>query len=223
MYIEVEEVQKYYREGDKQQLILKQVNLSIAKGEFVVLLGASGSGKTTLLNLMSAIDAPDSGRIRIDNQAIESLDEQQKTLFRRHHIGFVFQFFNLIPTLTVAENLQFPLELCGQWGSKSQAEIEKFLQQLGIGDKYHYYPEQLSGGEQQRVAIARALIHRPKLLLADEPTGNLDDQTGEQVLDLLQQLAKQNQMTLLVVTHSLAVAERADRILHLKQGRIVPG
>jgi len=223
MYIQLNHLKKTYSEGDKKHQILRDVNLSIAKQEFVVLLGSSGSGKTTLLNLISAIDTPDSGEIIIDQQKIAAFNEQQKTMFRRYNIGFVFQFFNLIPTLTVAENLQFPLELCGKLNAGSRSELEFLLQKLGIEEKQNQYPEQLSGGEQQRVAIARALIHRPKLLLADEPTGNLDDQTGEQVMDLLQDLARLYEMTMLVVTHSLSVAERADRVLHLKQGRIVPG
>jgi putative ABC transport system ATP-binding protein len=223
MYIQLKQIKKTYTEGEKQHLILSDVNLSIAKGEFVVLLGASGSGKTTLLNLISAIDTPDNGDIIIDKQSINVLDEHQKTLFRRESIGFIFQFFNLIPTLTVAENLQFPLELNGKLNHQTQAELEFLLNKLGIRDKQNSYPEQLSGGEQQRVAIARTLIHRPKLLLADEPTGNLDDSTGEQVMDLLQELAKLYDMTMLVVTHSMAVAERADRVLQLKQGRIIQG
>jgi len=223
MYIQLKQIKKTYTEGEKQHLILSDVNLSIAKGEFVVLLGASGSGKTTLLNLISAIDSPDNGAIIIDQQSIDLLNEHQKTLFRRESIGFIFQFFNLIPTLTVAENLQFPLELNGKLNRQTQAELEFLLNKLGIRDKHNSYPEQLSGGEQQRVAIARALIHRPKLLLADEPTGNLDDRTGEQVMDLLQELAKLYDMTMLVVTHSMAVAERADRVLQLKQGRIIQG
>jgi len=223
MYIQLKQLKKTYGEGDKQHTILHDVNLDIEKGEFVVLLGSSGCGKTTLLNLISGIDLVDSGEICIDKQIIGRLNEKQRTLFRRHYIGFVFQFFNLIPTLTVTENLQFPLELCAKLNSDTQAELDFLLDKLGIADKQNSYPEQLSGGEQQRVAIARALIHRPKLLLADEPTGNLDDGTGEQVMALLLELAKMYDMTILLVTHSLAVANLADRVLHLKQGRIVAG
>ncbi len=184
------------------------------------LVSSPGSGKTTLLNLISGIDLPDQGEIIIDGEKINILNDQQRTLFRRHQIGFVFQFFNLIPTLTVLENLQFPLELCGMMTADKMQELQQLLERLGLKDKASRYPEQLSGGEQQRIAIARAMIHHPKLLLADEPTGNLDDRTGTQVLSLLLELAAQQAMTLLVVTHSQAVADKADRMLYLKNGQI---
>jgi putative ABC transport system ATP-binding protein len=220
MYIELNNITKSYQEGDKQHHILEGIHLGIPQGEFVALLGPSGSGKTTLLNLISGIDLPDQGEIIIDGEKINTLNDQQRTLFRRHQIGFVFQFFNLIPTLTVIENLQFPLELCGIMTADKIQELKQLLDSLGLKDKAYRYPEQLSGGEQQRIAIARAMIHHPKLLLADEPTGNLDDRTGEQVLSLLLELAAQQAMTLLVVTHSQAIADKADRILYLKNGQI---
>lgn len=220
MYIELNNVSKSYQEGEKQHQILKGIHLGIPQGEFVALLGPSGSGKTTLLNLISGIDLPDQGEIIIDEKQINTLNDQQRTLFRRHQIGFVFQFFNLIPTLTVIENLQFPLELCGMMTPNKMQELKQLLARLGLKDKAYRYPEQLSGGEQQRIAIARAMIHHPKLLLADEPTGNLDDRTGTQVLSLLLELAAQQAMTLFVVTHSQAVADKADRMLYLKNGQI---
>jgi putative ABC transport system ATP-binding protein len=220
MYIELKKVSKSYQEGDKQHQIFKDITLSISQGEFVALLGPSGSGKSTLLNLISGIDLPDQGEIIIDGEKINTLNEQHRTLFRRHQIGFVFQFFNLIPTLTVIENLQFPLELCGIMTSDKMQEVKHLLESLGLFDKAYRYPEQLSGGEQQRIAIARAMIHQPKLLLADEPTGNLDERTGTQVLSLLLEQAAQQLMTLLVVTHSQVVADKADRILYLKNGQI---
>ena len=220
MYIELNKVSKFYQGGDKQHQILEGIHLGIPPGEFVALLGPSGSGKTTLLNLISGIDLPDQGEVIIDGEKINTLNDQQRTLFRRHQIGFVFQFFNLIPTLTVIENLQFPLELCGIMTADKMQELKRLLDRLGLKDKAARYPEQLSGGEQQRIAIARAMIHHPKLLLADEPTGNLDERTGTQVLSLLLELAAQQAMTLLVVTHSQVVADKADRILYLKNGQI---
>ena len=220
MYIKLNKVSKSYQEGDKQHQIFEGIDLDIPQGEFVALLGPSGSGKTTLLNLISGIDLPDQGEIIIDGEKISTFNDQQRTLFRRHQVGFVFQFFNLIPTLTVIENLQFPLELCGMMTADKIQELQQLLDRLGLSDKAYRYPEQLSGGEQQRIAIARAMIHHPKLLLADEPTGNLDDRTGTQVLSILLEMVAQHAMTLLVVTHSQAIADKADRVLYLKNGQI---
>ena len=184
------------------------------------MLGASGSGKTTLLNLLSGIDSPDSGTVKIDNTDLYSLDENSRTLLRRQKLGFVFQFFNLIPTLTVAENIALPLQLL----SKSAAEIadvtSSLLNKVGLAGVESRYPETLSGGEQQRIAIARAVAHQPLLLLADEPTGNLDEETGLSIIHLLNTLAREQNISMLLVTHSQQVADSADRILTLQQGKL---
>ena len=225
MQIKLNGVCKSFSEAAGQQVILDNIDVCINSGEVVALIGPSGSGKTTLLNLISGIDEPDSGELLIgDNDSVLNLrqmDDEQKTLFRRHSIGFIFQFFNLIPTLNVLENIQFPLDLCNRLNHSSAESITQLLQRLSIDNKQQQYPEYLSGGEQQRVAIARAIIHQPKILLADEPTGNLDDETGQQVMELLLQLAKEYKMTLLIVTHSQEVAQQADRILSLKNGRFL--
>lgn len=230
MQIKLNNISKNYLEGGQQHIILDDINVMIDKGEVIALVGPSGSGKTTLLNLISGIDEPDSGEVLMyDNNSslsnnslsISTMNDEQKTLFRRHSIGFIFQFFNLIPTLTVLENIQFPLELCDKLDKTAAEKISTLLQRLSIENKQHQYPECLSGGEQQRVAIARAIIHQPQILLADEPTGNLDDETGQQVMNVLLELAKEYQMTILIVTHSQDVASRADRILSLKNGHLV--
>lgn len=224
MQIKLHNISKHYREGEQQQIILDNINVTIEKGQVVALIGPSGSGKTTLLNLIAGIDVPDDGELLMtdENESIDIsvMNDEQKTLFRRHSIGFIFQFFNLIPTLTVLENIQFPLELCNKLDDSAANTITRLLQKLSIEHKQHQYPERLSGGEQQRVAIARAIIHQPKLLLADEPTGNLDDETGRQVMDVLLELAKEFQMTMLIVTHNQDVANQADRILSLKNGHL---
>ncbi len=225
MQIKLRNISKNYLEGGQQKTILNNINVTIEKGEVIALVGPSGSGKTTLLNLISGIDEPDAGEVLLsDNNeilSISAMDDEQKTLFRRHSIGFIFQFFNLIPTLTVLENIQFPLELCDKLDDKAAAKISNLLKKLSIENKQLQYPEFLSGGEQQRVAIARAIIHQPQILLADEPTGNLDDETGQQVMNVLLELTREYQMTMLIVTHNHDVASRADRVLSLKNGHLV--
>ena len=216
----VEQLQKHYRSGNRRQTLFDELALEVGHGEVVALLGASGSGKTTLLNLLSGIDDPDQGRVLIDNVDIHGQGEPERTLFRRHHIGFVFQFFNLIPTLTVGENIALPLELVGIDEYDAQARTTELLDRVGMNDMAARFPETLSGGEQQRTAVARALAHRPKLLLADEPTGNLDETTGNNVIALLTELARNQGATLLVVTHSRAVADAADRVLLLQNGQL---
>ncbi len=213
-------LRRVYREGDRVHRVLDDVNLDIRGGECLALLGRSGSGKSTLLNLLGGIDRPDEGTIVFQGRPLHSLPERELTLFRRAYLGFIYQFFNLIPTLTVAENVRLPLELNGIGTHEIGPRVARELDRVGLGDRHQAFPDQLSGGEQQRVAIARALIHRPRLVLADEPTGNLDAETGQQVLEMLTDLSRQEGRALVIVTHSLAVAETADRILTLSDGRI---
>jgi putative ABC transport system ATP-binding protein len=200
--------------------VLDNAVFEAAVGEFVALLGSSGCGKSTLLNLIAGIDRPDAGRIIINGQDISALNEHARTLWRRKNIGFVFQFFNLIPTLTVLENVRLPLQLNAIDTAEERERAVQLLAQVGLQGREHSYPERLSGGEQQRLALVRALIHRPALLLADEPTGNLDARAGEEVLDLLSQLVRQTGTSVLMVTHSEIAAQRADRICLLRDGRI---
>ncbi len=211
---------KRYQSGNITQTILDNLDLQIAKAEVVALVGASGSGKTTLLNLLSAIDAPDSGQVLIDGTDIHQLAEPYRTLLRRQQLGFVFQFFNLIPTLTVGENIALPLELTGHPGSQINPRVNQLLNRVGLDNMYDRYPDSLSGGEQQRTAIARALAHHPMILLADEPTGNLDEDTGERVISLLNELARDQGTTMLIVTHSPAIAQSADRVVRLHHGEL---
>ena len=194
--------------------------MEIARGETLALLGRSGSGKSTLLNLISGIDRPDAGSIHIHGHNLTSLQEPDLTLFRRQHIGFIYQVFHLIPTLTASENIALPLEL-NHWSVAQSAErVTTLLAQTELTEQANQFPDQLSGGEQQRVAIARALAHKPLILLADEPTGNLDAVTGSRVMQLLQQLVSQEGTTLVLVTHSRSVANSADRTLTLTQGQL---
>jgi putative ABC transport system ATP-binding protein len=217
--VDLHGIVKAFREGDARHVVLDGVHLHVSAGEFVALLGPSGSGKSTLLNIIAGIDAPDAGDVRVSGVHLGRLSEKQRTLFRRREIGFVFQFFNLIPTLTVEENLQLPLELNG-WAADAKL-ARAWLQQVDLAERGRSWPDRLSGGEQQRVAIARALIHDPRLVLADEPTGNLDAHMGDQVLALLESLVRRRKRTLIVATHSQRVVRRADRVLQLKDGRLV--
>ncbi len=221
--IQVRGLAKVYREGGREHPVLHGLDLRVAAGELVVLLGRSGSGKSTLLNLLGGIDLPTSGEIRVAGISLGRLSERERTLFRRRHVGFVFQFFNLIPTLTALENLMLPLELTGRSGPQARQGALRLLEQVGLADRADSFPDRLSGGEQQRVAVARALVHDPDLVLADEPTGNLDLETGRQVLDLLDTLTRRAGKTLLMVTHSPEVIGRADRILTVHAGRLVEG
>jgi putative ABC transport system ATP-binding protein len=219
--LQLRDLTKSYREGESTRTIFAGIEADIKRGERIALLGRSGSGKSTLLNLISGIDQPDRGEVIIDGTVLNRLGEHERTLFRRRHLGFVFQFFNLIPTLTVLENLLLPLELQGRIGKAEQQRADELLGAVGLRERAAAFPDRLSGGEQQRVAIARALIHRPALLLADEPTGNLDAETGRAALDLLDALVREHGGTLLMVTHSAEVAARADRILSIRAGRLV--
>jgi len=216
--IELERLTKRLPSGDRVLTVLDHVDLVVAAGEFVAVLGPSGSGKSTLLALMAGLDRPSSGAVRIDGRAIHDLGEDELAILRRRTIGFVFQSYQLLDNLTARENVMLPLELIGERSARAQAD--ELLGRVGLGDRAHHYPAQLSGGEQQRVALARAFATEPPILLADEPTGNLDSVTGAGVLDLLADLRDRCGSTLVLVTHDPAVAGRADRRVHLCDGRI---
>jgi putative ABC transport system ATP-binding protein len=221
IFLRFEDLSKNYREGDQTRVVLQNADAALARGEFVAILGRSGSGKSTLLNLISGIDRADSGRIWLNGQELTALNDHQRTLFRRRNIGFVFQFFNLIPTLSVWENVVLPLELNGASAAETRRHAEFLLNEVGLLDRRATFPDRLSGGEQQRVALARALVHDPILVLADEPTGNLDESTGQHILNLLDQLTRQAGKNLVMVTHSAEAAGHADRVLHLRDGKLV--
>ena len=214
--IALKDVCKSYQEGGATRPVLNSVTLSIDTGEFVAIQGSSGSGKSTLLNIIAGLDLPDSGAVEVGGVGISTMNEHKRTLFRRKNIGFVFQFFSLIPTLTVAENVGLGLELNGR-EEELDARVSMLLENIGLADRGSSYPDRLSGGEQQRVAIARAIAHDPPLVLADEPTGNLDAATETSTLELLQRLQIRQKTTLVVATHSTEVALRADRFLQLRE------
>ena len=212
---------KFYEEGGNRVNILHDVSVEISKGELAVLLGKSGSGKTTLLNLISGIDSPDSGRIDINGKDISGLTENELTLLRRDQIGFIFQFFNLIPTLRVIENVSLPSELSGQPRKDSFDKAHSLLDKVGLRNRADSYPDILSGGEQQRVAIARSLINDPALILADEPTGNLDSGTSKEVLELLLGIQRESGKTMIVATHSSEIASKGDTVYNIEKGSLV--
>jgi putative ABC transport system ATP-binding protein len=200
--------------------ILSDVNLSVRAGEVVALVGASGAGKTTLLALLAGLDRPTSGKVWLSGQDMTALDEDGRARLRGQHVGFVFQSFHLVPSLTALENVMLPLELTGD--ANAQKRAREALDSVGLGPRVRHYPRQLSGGEKQRVAIARAFITGPEILFADEPTGNLDTASGERVIDLLFELNRQSQTTLVLVTHDRSLAERCDRILEMEAGKLLP-
>ena len=218
--VSIRNLKKSYTLGTRTRHILDKVNLEIEEGEFFVMLGKSGSGKSTLLNLISGIDKADSGDIFIQDTNITALNDRQQTLFRRDNIGIIFQFFNLIPTLTVLENITLPHELRGVGQSKSDQLAKNLLERVGLANRANDFPDKLSGGEQQRVAIARALVHEPLLVLADEPTGNLDEETGDKVLNLLLELTREAGKTLLMATHNPEIVPRADRVCRIQDGQL---
>ncbi len=221
-HVKLKELCKSFQEGERTRSVFDNASLVVDQGEFVAILGRSGSGKSTLLNLISGIDLPDTGDVCIGNESIVALSETERTLFRRQHIGFVFQFFNLIPTLTVSENIALPLELNGFSENEITRRIQQWLTDIKLADRADSFPDILSGGEQQRVALARAMAHEPMLLLADEPTGNLDAETATHVLDLIKQLAGKSNTTVIMATHSSDAATIADRILTVDNGHIIP-
>lgn len=217
--VQVRSLSKLYAEGERTRAVLDAVDLDIEAGEFFVLLGKSGSGKSTLLNLMSGIDSADGGSVMIDGTDITKLDERQLTLFRRDRIGIVFQFFNLIPTLTILENITLPLELSGKGDSGKRAR--SLLDAVGLDNRANDFPDKLSGGEQQRVAIARALVHEPALVLADEPTGNLDEETGKLILALLLELTRDAGRTLVMATHNPEIVPLADTVCQIHDHQLI--
>jgi putative ABC transport system ATP-binding protein len=221
-FLRFHDLTKSYYEGEMQRVVLQNAHAEFQPGEITAIVGKSGSGKSTLLNLISGIDAPDRGQIWVDGQDLTALSERDRTLFRRAQIGFIFQFFNLIPTLTVGENVSLPLELNRIPRAEARQKAGDLLEAVGLLERWETFPEKLSGGEQQRVALARALVHDPLLILADEPTGNLDEETGAQVLSLLARLTREQNRSLLLATHSLEAASHADHILRLSHGQLVP-
>jgi putative ABC transport system ATP-binding protein len=219
-FITLRNLSRAYQAGQTTVQALDTINLDIAQGEFITLVGPSGSGKSTLLNLIGGLDRPTAGDLTINDLSLTNAPEQQLVRYRRDQVGFIFQSFNLIPSLTAAENVETPMTLAETPRPDRRARALSLLESVGLAQRAHHRPNALSGGEKQRVAIARALANRPTLLLADEPTGNLDTKTGAAVLDLLTNLLKTNQLTLLLVTHDLEIASRANRIIHLRDGRI---
>ena len=218
--LSLQKVSHGYLEAGQWRDVLREVDLQLSEGEHVALVGQSGSGKSTLLHLMGGLDSPRSGQILLAGVNLADMKEPARTQWRRQHIGFIYQFFNLIPTLTVLENVLLPLELNGISEGVGRKDALNLLNEVGLKDRANTFPDRLSGGEQQRVAIVRALIHQPRLVLADEPTGNLDATTGEQILDLLDRLIRKKGHTLIMVTHSAEVASRADRVVRLVGGKI---
>lgn len=214
-FLSLENVSKEYKTGAGSFLALSDVNFELNEGEFVIILGPSGAGKTTLLNLLGGMDDASGGLIKLDGQVVSSLNKKQLTQYRREKIGFVFQFYNLMPNLTALENVEIAVEIC-----KNARDPKSVLEEVGLGERLGNFPAQLSGGEQQRVSIARAVAKNPKLLLCDEPTGALDYVTGKTILKLLYDVSKQQNKPVIVVTHNAALKEMADKVLHIRSGRI---
>jgi putative ABC transport system ATP-binding protein len=219
-YVTLRSISKSYHDHGEQRVVLDGVNLDVGRGDFMTLLGSSGSGKTTLLHLIGGIETPDAGTIAIDGNELTSFGDSARTRFRRRHVGMIFQLFNLIPTLTVWENVLLPAELEGTLDSGRKEHAAALLERVGLGDRKETFPDRLSGGEQQRVAIARALAHEPLLVLADEPTGNLDAENSARVLSLLLQLTREAGRTLLMATHDHEIARQATHVCRLHAGGI---
>ena len=219
--ISLENVHKIYRRGDAETRALAGIGLSIAKGEFVSFMGPSGSGKSTLLHLIGALDRPSSGTLQVDGKELTQLDDKALTLLRRTRLGFVFQFFNLLTTMTALENAMLPALLSGKRESVAASEARGLLERVGLAHRLNHRPDSMSGGEMQRVAIARALVNQPAVLLADEPTGNLDTRNGVEVLRLLREATRERQVTVVMVTHDTQAAAVGDRVVHLQDGKIV--
>jgi putative ABC transport system ATP-binding protein len=220
-FLQLKGVSKRFLEGGAHREVLHSISAEFSRGEYVVILGKSGSGKTTLLNVISGLERPDDGDILFDGESLVNWGERQRTLFRRKNIGFIFQFFNLVPTLTVWENVTLPLELNGIMDDAGHKRALSLLHNVELDDRLKAFSDRLSGGEQQRVAIARALVHDPVLLLADEPTGNLDEATGRKILALLENLSRQEGKTLLMVSHNREVTKNVDRVFTLRKGSLL--
>ncbi len=220
-HIRLQDLTKEYQQGGQVRGVLRGVNADFRLGEVAAIRGRSGSGKTTLLNLVAGLDTPTEGRIHIDGLEITGLTDRERTLFRRDNIGIIFQFFNLIPTLNVIENVLLPAELSGSITGPVEERAMKLLERVGLADRAGEFIDRLSGGEQQRVAIARSLVQDPRIVLADEPTGNLDEATGESVIELLNEVTRELGRTLILVTHSHAIASIADRVLSIHEGQLV--
>lgn len=214
-YIEFKNVKKIYKMGEVNIEALSGVNFSVDKGEFVVVAGASGAGKSTILNILGGMDSPSSGQIIVDNKYINNYSNKELITYRRYDIGFVFQFYNLVQNLTAKENVELATQIC-----KDPLDIDEVIEAVGLGDRKNNFPAQLSGGEQQRVAIARALAKNPKLLLCDEPTGALDYNTGKSILKLLQDTCRKMNMTVIIITHNLALTPMGDKVIKVKNGKI---
>ncbi len=213
------ELTQTYQSGGHPLTVLRDVNFTIPDGSFIAIVGPSGSGKTTLLGLLAGLDTPSGGQVLLDGVDLTGLNEDQRARLRGEKVGFVFQSFQLIPTLTAAENVQVPLELRGERNAAARAR--ELLTRVGLGDRTHHFPSQLSGGEQQRVAIARAFVNKPKVLFADEPTGNLDTVTGARIVELLEAINRESGTTIVLVTHDLALARHARRMIRLSDGAVV--
>ncbi len=219
--IQTENLTKIYGRGEAAVIALDHVNLTVHEGEFVAVMGPSGCGKSTLLHLIGGLDRPTDGIVRLEGRTLNDLKDDDLTRLRRRKIGFVFQFYNLIPVLTALENAALPLLLDGLPAAEAQSRAAEWLTRFGLGDRLHHRPDQLSGGQQQRVAIARALVTMPSLILADEPTGNLDTRSADQIASLLREVTRQYGRTVVMVTHDPRIAAYADRIIFLKDGRVV--
>jgi putative ABC transport system ATP-binding protein len=213
------ELSKEYRSGENRLAVLRDVSFSIPQGAFVAIVGPSGSGKTTLLGLLAGLDTPTHGQVLLDGADLTAMTEDDRARLRGEKVGFVFQSFQLISTLTALENVQVPLELRGESGAGARAR--ELLQRVGLGDRLDHFPTQLSGGEQQRVAIARAFANAPRIMFADEPTGNLDSDTGGRIVELLEALNRESKTTIILVTHDLTLASRTQRVIRLSDGRVV--
>ena len=217
--LEVNNICKTYGSGETAVHALKKVSFSVPKGEYVAIVGESGSGKSTLLNMIGALDTPTSGKVVIGGKEIFSMNDNRLTVFRRRNIGFIFQNYNLIPVLNVLENITLPIELDGRAPDKKF--VKEIIEMLGLKEKVYKMPSQLSGGQQQRVAVARALASKPEIILADEPTGNLDSETSEEVLELLQKTSRHYNQTIVMITHDPHIAARADRMIKIGDGKII--
>jgi putative ABC transport system ATP-binding protein len=218
--IETENLSKTYLLGQETVEVLKDINLAIEPGEFVSIMGPSGSGKSTLLYLMGGLDKPTAGSIKIKGKELATMKDQEESILRRRELGFVFQFYNLVPNLNVEENIMLPLLLDGKRMKAERPRLERILADVGLSDRRHHTPRELSGGQQQRVAIARALVNEPDIILADEPIGNLDSKTGTEIMKLLKQISREYGKTIVQVTHSREAAEYGDRIIHVRDGKV---